>query len=136
MSSPGRAAVDVPIFGCTRHALTAWCARNVPASRSECFENRVELLNHFFGASDHHAITAFKAPHTATGPDVYIVNALLTQLLRTADVIFEIRITSINDDVPGLHTLTKGFNGLFGGTSSRHHKPSHARCTQLFHEVV
>ena len=81
--------------------------RNIANSGSKGFEDRVEALDGFFGASNHHAVAAINSPDAAAGSDVDVVHAFGSADFGAADVIFEERVATVNDGVASLHLASK-----------------------------
>ncbi len=95
----GGAAVEIAFFGGAACFLASRSTRSVSASRSERFENGIEMADGVVFAADHLAIAALQSPHAAAGADINIVNALFRKLLGAANIIDVIGVATIDDDV-------------------------------------
>src|SRR6516164_156421 len=91
-----RPAMQVALLGGAADLFAARRARDVAPSGRECRENRVETSDHLGLAPDHHAIAALEAPHTATGPDIDIMDSLWRQLLGPPDVVDIVGIAAVD----------------------------------------
>ena len=107
-----------------------------PPARRQSLEDRIELLNRFLGAADHHAVTTIQAPHPAAGAHIHVVNSVIPELPGAANVVFEIRVAAIDENIARLHALRKCLDGLLGGSSGGNHQPGDPRLAQLVDEVV
>ena len=67
--------------------------------RRERAENGYQARKGGGRTADHQAIAAFGAPDTTTRADVDVLDASGAQLARTADVVLEIRVATVNDRV-------------------------------------
>src|SRR5439155_494004 len=74
-------AVQISLFCRAGEFLPSRRTCDVAWPRSECGENRVEVLNHGGLTTDHQAIAAFKTPHPAACSDVHIVNSSRLEFL-------------------------------------------------------
>ena len=93
----------------------AGSARNVAASGSKRFEDRVEALDGLFRAADHHAVAAVESPDAAAGANVDVVHAFGGAELGAANVIFEIGVAAVDDGVARLHVCEQSLHGFFRG---------------------
>src|SRR4029077_6138293 len=100
------------------------------------FEDRIEALDGFFRAANHHAIAAFQSPDTAAGADVDVVHAFAGAEFGAANVIFEVRIAAVDDGVARLHGADESLHGFFRGIAGRHHDPGGAWRVQFADQVV
>src|SRR5262249_58897404 len=114
MPGTRRTAMNVSLFRGATKFLDARSFRDVANSGSEGLENRIEPLHGFFRAADHHAVAALQTPYAAAGPDIHIVNTLCGAHLRTADIIFEIRVAAVDDCIPSLHEREQGLHSGLG----------------------
>src|SRR5258707_1214371 len=92
-------AVQVTLLGGAIYFFAARSARDVSHAGCECGEYRVEVLNHFFLAADHHAVATVQAPHTAAGAHVDVVDALRGEIFGTLDVVNVVRISAVDQNV-------------------------------------
>src|SRR5437762_1665740 len=74
-------------------------AHNLAASRRQSLEDWIEMTDCLVRPADHHAVATLQAPHAAAGSHVNVINTLPAQGDRPARVVFEIRITAVDDDV-------------------------------------
>src|ERR1700694_5173436 len=109
--------MHVAVFGGASEFVASRSARDVAASRRQCFEDRVEALHSFFRAANHHAIAAFQSPDAAAGADVDVVYALGGAEFGAANVIFEIRVATVDDGVARLLGAIGSLYGFFGGSA-------------------
>src|ERR1700686_2384873 len=106
VSCARRTAVNISVFGCTaRHLFASGSAWNIAAARRQSFENRIQLLHGLFGPADHHAIAALQSPDPTAGAHVYVMDALVFELLGAADVVLEVRVSAIDQNVASLKFL-------------------------------
>src|SRR5262245_29751081 len=75
--------VQITLFSSAADPLASGSPRNVARTRGQPLENRVEVLDDVFLASNHHAVTAFQTPDAAAGTNVVVVNKFVRQVLRT-----------------------------------------------------
>src|SRR5204863_3414554 len=73
--------------------------RNGTDARRERVENWIEMVDGLLRSADHHAIAALEAPHASRGADIDIVDALVGQQLRPADIVLVETVAAIDDDV-------------------------------------
>ena len=71
------AAVEIAIFDRAGDLLPAGSASDIAATRSERFENRIEMTRGFLRSANHHAVAAFESPHTAARTHIHIVDAFV-----------------------------------------------------------
>ena len=88
--------------GAARDLLTPRRAIDIPTPRRQGFEDRGEMRHGLIGATNHHTVATINAPDAAAGTHVHIMDALGAQGFGTTDIVFEHRVATINDDVPGL----------------------------------
>src|SRR3977135_85653 len=103
MARAGRAAIKVALFDGAGTLFPSGSARNVAATRRQCFEDGIEMAKSFFRSADHHAVATLQAPHAAAGSYVDIVDAFVAQGQGPARVIFKVRVATIDDDVGLVH---------------------------------
>src|SRR5260370_5403372 len=75
VAGAGRAAVKITFFGSTRYLVAAGSAINVATAGRERLQNRIEALHNVGLAANHLAIAALKAPDSAAGAYIAIVNS-------------------------------------------------------------
>src|SRR5215470_1159218 len=92
-------AVQVALFGGAIEFFATGRARYVTDTGGKRREDWIEVLNHVLFAANHHAITTFEAPHTATGAYVHVVNLLSCELPGALDVVNVIRIAAVDENV-------------------------------------
>ena len=109
---------------------------DIAASRSQGLENRIKLLDGFFRAAEHHAVTALQAPDAAAGADVHVVDAFIFKFLRAADVILEIGVAAINQDVARGKFASQLVNSLFRRAAGRDHHPRDLRFAEFAGKIV
>src|SRR5689334_20135683 len=103
MARTGWTAMDVSLFSRTGALFKAGSAWDFAKTRCQSFENRIQPLDGFFRATDHHAIAAFNTPDSATGAHIDIMDAFFFEHGSTMNVILEHRITAVDDCVASLH---------------------------------
>src|SRR4029077_5821612 len=74
MSGAVRPAMQVTLFGRPTKLVTARRSRHFANSWCKLGKDRVQALNDFCVAADHHAITALQTPDAAAGSYIDIVN--------------------------------------------------------------
>src|SRR5262249_24912206 len=113
VAGPVRAAVQVSLLGGAADLVTTGRTRDVVAPTwCERREDRVETLHHIRLAADHHAVAAFQSPDTAAGADIYIVNLLAGELPGATDVVYVIRVASVDKNVAGFEQRHKVCDAL------------------------
>ena len=127
-------AVEVAEFGGALVIGTSHCAGDVADARSEGAEDRVEVLDDFVLAADHHAISALQAPYAAAGSDIHIMDSLGRNVLGAADIVDVVGIAAVDD---GVAFFKKREEVVDGGIhrSRWHHKPNGARGFELGNEI-
>src|SRR5262245_22886297 len=96
-----RSAVEIASLGGAADGLSPGRAGDVAGAGSQLSEYRIEVLHHRRLAADHQAIASLASPDSAAGPDVDVVDALRTELLRPADVVDVVGIAAVDEDVSG-----------------------------------
>src|SRR5579872_424596 len=119
--------MNVALLGRAAEFFASRSARNIAHARRQRLENRIEPLNRFLGTTNHHAITALDAPYAAAGPYIDVMHAFALQLPGAANVVFEIRVSAVDDGVAGLQMLRQLLNRLFGSIARGNHDPDGAR---------
>src|SRR5260221_8480582 len=99
MAGAGWAAVEIAVFDGAGSVFSPRRARNVAAAWRQRFEDRIEMTKRLFGSADHHAVAAFQSPHATAGSDIDIVDAFVAQGNGAARVVFEVRVSAVDDDV-------------------------------------
>src|SRR5262249_13531738 len=90
-------AVEVTLLrGCVRQAGRA---RDTAAAGRECAKDRLQVIERRFVATDHEAIASFCAPDATAGPSVQIMDATYGEKSGPANVVFVVRIATVNDGV-------------------------------------
>ena len=98
MARTRRAAMQITAF--SRSARRAsFRGRNSGHTGRQRGKDRIEIFNRPLLAADHQAVTAFEAPHPATGPDIDEMDTFAAQDFRPADIIAVEGISSVDDDV-------------------------------------
>jgi len=136
MSRAHWAAVNVSFFGAIGLSSASGSSLNIPASGRKGLEDRVQVMDHLLGTTNHHAVSALQSPNPATGAHIHVMKSILLQGLRPADVIFKIGVTPVNDDVSGLQSFGQGLNGLFGWIPGRNHHPDHPWLIEFPNKVI
>src|SRR5262249_32133332 len=98
MSGANRAGMDIALLDAGIAAVASRRARDVAGTGRECGEDRIEPVDDWLVAADHHAITALQAPDAAGGADVDIVDAALAERLAAAHVVLPERVAAIDND--------------------------------------
>ena len=83
-----------------------------PAPGASVEKSGSRCLTTCFLAADHHAVTAFQAPHAAAGSDVDIVDALRCEFLAAPDVVDVIGIAAVDQDVLAVQVRQQVGDGL------------------------
>src|SRR6266481_9643120 len=99
MTGPVGTTMQITLLGGAAEFLATGRARDVAAARRQGGENGIKTLHHIGLAADHHAVTAFKTPDAAACPDINVVNTTRREFLRAPDVVYVIRVSSINDGI-------------------------------------
>ncbi len=73
-----RAAMHIAARDAGVASLAAGGNRNGSRARRQGGEDRIEMIDHVFVATDHHAVAALEAPDAAAGAAIDIVNSLLS----------------------------------------------------------
>src|SRR3954468_4304042 len=128
--------MEVAVFGRAAEIFAARRSRYITSSRSQSFENWIKPLYRFFRAANHHAVAAVDSPNSAAGADVDVMDALALKLFRAAHVIFEVRITTVNDCISSLEILRNSLNCRLGRSSSGNHGPHCAGRVELGDEIL
>jgi hypothetical protein len=111
-------------------------AGDIAEPRRQRREDRIEMVDGFVWAADHHAIAAFDAPDAAGGAAVDIANAPLGQFFGAADVVLVEAITAVDDDVVRLQQTAQTLDGFVGGPTGRQHQPNSTRpFSKLLHHI-
>src|SRR5262245_11045951 len=84
MAGPVWTAIQITLLGCPFGLLASRRARDVSSAWCKCREDRIETINHFRLAADHHAVASLQSPHTAARANVDVVDALRRQFFRAA----------------------------------------------------
>src|SRR5438132_871264 len=129
-----RSAVEIALLGGAAHGRPTRSARDVAGARCQPQEDRIEVSDHRLLAPDHQAIAALQPPDAAAGPDVHVVDALLSELSRTPDVVDVIGITAVDEDVAGREMRNQFSDGRVHGRR-RDHQPDGPRRLQLPHQI-
>jgi hypothetical protein len=72
----------------------------------------IEAANYLCLPSDHHAVTALKAPYATAGAHVHIVDLFCKQFFCTAQIIDVIRIAPVDDRVAGVQMRCQVSDGF------------------------
>ena len=70
-----RPAVQVAQLGGAADAFAPGRTRDVPRTRRQRLEDRIEMPHSAFWSADHHAVTAFQAPYAAAGADIHVIDS-------------------------------------------------------------
>ena len=98
-------------------------------------EDRAESLDDLLLAADHQAEAALEAPDAAARADVHVVDPLVPERARVADVVVVVRVAAVDDRVAGLQHLGQRLDRLVGDLTGRHHHPRGAGLVELGDEV-
>src|SRR5207244_10864133 len=115
--------------------VAAGSARRVAAAGGERFEKWIEVLDDFFFAANHLAVTAVKTPDATTGANIAIVNAFRAEFFGTANTVNIIGITAVKNDVI-LFKLGDEIVKSCVDNSRGDHQPDGARLREFFHKIV
>src|SRR5215471_854371 len=115
--------MDVPFLGGAAQLFPSRSAWNIASARSQRLKDRIKPLHSFLRPANHHAVTAIDAPHATAGSDVHVVDAFPLQVFCAPNVVFEIRVTAINDRVARLHVLSELLYRSFRRTTGGNHDP-------------
>jgi hypothetical protein len=99
-------------------------------------EQRRDPVDDLVLAAEHQAEAALDAPHAPAGAAVDVVDPLLAELVRVADVVEVVGVAAVDDHVAGLQHLGDGLDRLVGDLAGRHHYPDHARLLELGGELL
>src|SRR5215510_7084467 len=91
--------MQITLLCCAPNRFASSRSCDVSGAGSERRKNRIELRDHRGLTTDHQAIAAFETFHTATRPDIDVVNASGRKFFRAANVVDVIRISTIDEDV-------------------------------------
>src|SRR3954470_7111781 len=127
--------MEVAVFGRAAEIFAARRSRDITSSWSQSFEDWIKSLYRFFRATNHHAVAAVDSPNSAAGADVDVMDALALKLFCAADVIFEVRITAVNDCISRLQILRNSLNCRLGRSPSGNHGPYCAGRVELGDEI-
>src|SRR6266498_3153457 len=94
------------------------------------------MLDSFFRAADHHAVTALQSPDTATRAYVHVVDAFIFEKLGAANIVLEIRIAAINQDVAGLELWGQRLYRGFCRSAGWDHEPRNTGRSEFRGKVV
>ena len=94
-------------------------------------EQRLDLLEAFGVAADHHAVALLQAPDAARDAGVQEEDALLLCLGRTALRVAEVRVAAVDDDVAVLEQREERLEGVLGRRARRDHQPDDPRLLEL-----
>ena len=98
---PGRAAVEPALLFRRRVAFAAWRPGRRLDSGSQRLEHRREATDSLILAADHQAVAAAKAPDSTAHADVHEMDAVLSQLGGTAQVVHVVRVAAVDHRVAG-----------------------------------
>ena len=129
-----RSAMQVAQFGGAADALAPGRTRDVPGTRCQRLEDRIEMPHGGIRSADHHAVSALEAPDAAAGSDIHVVDPFGCKLFGAADVVHVIRVAAVDEDVAALEVRHEVGDGLVHG-GRRHHQPDRTRLLQLAHQV-
>ena len=87
-------------------------------------------------AAEHETVAALDSPNASARSGVHVMDALRPQRTGSTHVVFEVRVTAVDHDVPGAEPLTERHHGLFGRSARRDHDPDGTRCVELCHQLV
>ena len=127
--------MKITLFGGTIRLLPPRRSRGIAATGSERLEDSIEILNSLRLTTDHHAVTACKAPDTSAGPHVQVANTFGLQFLGPPDVINIVRVPTINDDIARLHQLNEVTHSAVDH-SGGNHQPGSPRRLQFRHKII
>ncbi len=127
--------MQVALFGGDRFVRAARCSVDITDTGGEGFKDRVEMLDGFGLAADHQAVAPFQAKHATAGAHVHVMDPPWLQSSAPGDVILVVRVPTIDDDVTGLQSIRKGFDGLVHDRCG-YHDPCGPRLGQLGNEFV
>src|SRR4051794_22611864 len=71
-----RTCMDIALLDPRVTSVAAIGPWNIADTRRQCLEDRVEPVDDFLVAADHHAIAALDTPDAAGGADVHVMQAL------------------------------------------------------------
>jgi hypothetical protein len=128
-------AAQITLFGGAVKLLPSWSTQDVAHAGRQCREDRIEGLDDFLFAANHHAVTSFQSPHTTARAHIHIVDPLRRKFLCTADIIYVVGITTINHDVSRLEVRQEVGDG-FVHHRGRNHQPYRPRLLELLHKIL
>ena len=98
MTGARGATVQIALVGsAVARAVFRQCDRAL--SRRQCFEDGLEVLDHFSFATNHLAVTSFETPYAPAGANIEIMNAGAFQFCRSTNVIDVVGVATVDDDV-------------------------------------
>src|SRR5215471_606631 len=97
-----RPAMQVTFLRHAGNFFAARSPRHISRARREGPENRIETLHHSRLSADHLAIAAFESPDASACANVAVVNPFRGKLLRAANVVDVIRISTIDNHIVSL----------------------------------
>ena len=93
------------------------------------------MLHHVLFPADHHAVTAFQAPHAAAGAHIHVMDLLLREFLGAPNVVYVVGIPAIDNDVPGLQVRQQvGDRPVY--SRGGNHQPHRTRFLESLHQVL
>src|SRR5262249_57071041 len=92
-------AVQIAELGGAANALASGRARDVPRTRRQRLEDRIEMPHGRIRSADHHAVSALQAPDAATGSYIHVVDPFRHEFLCAADVVHVVRVAAVDEDV-------------------------------------
>src|SRR5207249_2484758 len=127
MACPKRATVQVAFLCRAVYRLASRSALSVPPARRKRFEYGIELLDSCFFSTNHQTVASLYSPDAAARAHVHVMTTFRSQRLCSPDVIFVVRVATINESITAFHPPCQLKNSLFCGFAGRHHHPGRAR---------
>ena len=124
--------MQITLLGGSSDLLPAGCARNVPNARCERRKDRIEMFHHVLLTADHHAVAALQSPHATAGAYVHVMDFLGSKVLRTADVVYVIRVAAVDENVAGFEQQQEIGDTLVYNRR-RHHQPNGSGLLQFLY---
>jgi hypothetical protein len=129
-------AVEVTVLGRARLALAPRGAPGRLHAGRQAGENRIEPLDRGIRAAQHQAVPPIQAEDPATGAAVDVVDSVVGERLRAADVVAVIGVAAVDDRVALVELVRDVVDYLFGDGACGNHRPDRPRGLQLRGEVL
>ena len=94
------------------------------------------MVEQFTVAADHQAEAVFETPDASRGANVQVADALLRQLLATADGVLHVAVAAVDQDVARRKQRRNFFDGRLRDRPGGDHQPDHLRRRQLIHQLL